>query len=266
MQQSGYGSAGRKLLAVFAHPDDEGQIVGTMVKYASQGVEVFLVCATRGEMGTSTDPSLLAGVTMAQLREDELRCACEVLGVKHLRFLNYHEGSFHRAGPSEVVAKLRGIMREFTPQVVITFGPEGVYGHRDHVAVSRWTTSTFYAFRQECLSSRLQLPQKLYYTAYPRSLFDRLRSQGIEFTLDINGAIHKIEGVPDQKITTVIDVSDYESQKVAAFRCHRSQFRPGDLRSMIMQGTLMELLATERLVRVFPSGTGSDKIETEMFE
>ena len=266
MQGRRTGAMGQRLLAVFAHPDDEGQIAGIMARYVSQGAEAFLACATRGEMGMPNDSSLLGGRAMAQLREAELRCACKVLGVKNIRFLNYQEGSFHTADPDQVIGKVTEIIREFGPQIIITFGPEGVYGHRDHIAISRWVTSAFYATQQRNLSQGLQFPRRLYYTAYPRSLFDRLRSQGIEFRIELDGTIHSISGVPNEKITTVIDVSDYQIQKVASFQCHRSQLQRGDFRCSIMEGKLMELLATERLVRAFPPLPKSAGIEGDLFD
>jgi mycothiol S-conjugate amidase len=244
-----------RLMAIFAHPDDEGQIAGLLAKYAAKGAEVCLVSATRGELGGTSDASLLVGRTMGELREEELRCVCQVLGVQPPRFLNYQEGSFHTANPGQVIGRISETLQDFIPEIMITFGPEGVYGHRDHLAISRWVTAAFHATRQKSLSYGFEFPAKLYYTAYPRSLFERLQDEGIEFRLEIDGAIHKVEGVLDERITTVVDVSDYRSQKVAAFRCHRSQLQPGDFRWMIMQGQLMELLDTERLVRVFPPVT-----------
>ena len=170
----------QRMMAVFAHPDDEGQIAGIMAKYAARGVEVFLVCATRGELGTVNDSLVQGGGTIAKLRENELRCVCRVLGVKSLRFLGFREGSFHTVDSNRVIDKLLEIIHEFNPQIIITFGPEGVYGHRDHLAISSWVTSAFYGTRQRAISYGLQVPSKLYYTAYPRSLFDRLRSQGLD--------------------------------------------------------------------------------------
>jgi LmbE family N-acetylglucosaminyl deacetylase len=254
------------LMSVFAHPDDEGQIAGLMAKYASKGIGVYLVSATRGELGSTSDPALLERGTMAELRERELRCVCRVLGAKCVRFLDYREGSFHTAEPKEVVDRISEIVHDLKPQVMITFGPEGVYGHRDHIAISRWTTSAFHETRKTNLSRGLAFPLRLYYTAYPRSLFSRLRHQGMEFKINMEGTVQKIEGVPDEKITTVIDVSHFQSQKIEAFRCHRSQLRPGDFRWMIMEGRLMELLGTERVVRIFPPITGGEEIERDLFE
>jgi LmbE family N-acetylglucosaminyl deacetylase len=253
-------------MAIFAHPDDEGQIAGLMAKYASEGAEVSLVSATRGELGSTNDSSLLEGKTIAELREKELQCVCTILGLRNLRFLDYQEGSFHRADPQEVVGRITEIIKHLSPQIIITFGPEGVYGHRDHIAISRWTTSAFYDTRQRSRSQPGGYPVKLYYTAYPRSLFDRLRTQGIEFGIDIEGTTYTIRGVPDWKITTRIDVSEFGSQKRKAFGCHESQLKPGDFRWMTMEGKLMELLATERLVRVFPPPAGSRVIERDLFE
>lgn len=258
------GMIDKRLMAIFAHPDDEGQIAGLMAMYGSRGAEVSLVSATRGELGSISDPSLLQGRTMGELREEELRCVCNVLGVKNLEFLDYQEGLFHMANPEEVIDKISEIIRKLAPQIVVTFGPEGVYEHRDHVAISRWVTSAFHAVRQENLSHGSQFPLRLYDTAYPRSLFERLRTQGIEFKIDIGGVLHWIQGVPDEKITTVIDISDFRLQKIEAFRCHASQLRPGDFRWMIMEGRLMELLATERLVRVFPPPPGNGQIERDL--
>jgi LmbE family N-acetylglucosaminyl deacetylase len=255
----------QRMMAVFAHPDDEGQIAGTMAKYAARGVEVFLVCATRGELGSVNDSLLQVGGTIAKLREKELRCVCRVLGVERLRFLGFREGSFHTVDSNRVIDKLLEVIQEFNPQIIITFGPEGVYGHRDHLAINRWVTSAFYTTRQRCAFCGLKGPSKLYYTAYPRSLFDGLRRQGLEFKIDIEGNMRRIEGVPDERITTIIDVAAFQSQKIQAFGCHRSQLRPGDFRWMIMQGELVGLLVTERLVRVFPPSDGSREIEKDLF-
>jgi LmbE family N-acetylglucosaminyl deacetylase len=265
IRESRNGVTRKRMMAIFAHPDDEGQIAGIMAKCASQGTEVHLVFATRGELGKASDPSLLEGKTLAQLREEELRCACRGLGVKSLQFLGYREGSFHITNPFEVIGKIADIIRECNPHAVITFGPEGVYGHRDHVAISRLVTAAFYSSHKRNLSQGLGLPQKLYYTAYPRSLFERLRNQGVEFNIEIDGMIHRISGVPDERITAVIDVADFQFQKREAFRCHRSQARAGDFRWMITEGKLKDLFVTERLVRVFPLARGGET-EDDLFD
>src|SRR5262245_28885954 len=144
------------LLAVFAHPDDEAfGVGGTMTRYSEQGVRTVLVCATRGEVGEISDPALATPETLGEVREQELRCACDALRIKDLIFLDYRdsgmkgtpenddERSLYRADPLEAIGKLVKIIREVKPQVVITFEPYGGYGHPDHIAISKHTTAAF---------------------------------------------------------------------------------------------------------------------------
>src|SRR6267154_487187 len=130
----------KRLLGIFAHPDDEGTMSGAMLKYSTLDIETGLVCATRGEV-----------------REGEMRAAAGVLGVHNLWFLGYRDSgmagtpenqdarSLAQASAAEVVGKLVGIIRQFRPQVMVTFDETGAYGHPDHIAIYRHTTSAFYA-------------------------------------------------------------------------------------------------------------------------
>ena len=124
-----------KLMAVLAHPDDESLGVGgTLAKYASEGVEVFLLTATRGEGGRyrgqrADDPQHPGPVALAKIREEELRAAASVLGVREVSLLDYHDQQLDRATPREAVASIVGHLRRVRPDVVVTFGPDGAYGH-----------------------------------------------------------------------------------------------------------------------------------------
>ena len=81
----------QKLMAIFAHPDDEGAIGGTLARYANNGTEVTLVCGTRGEVGEISDPSLATPETLGEVRQKELEAACAVMGIHNLEFLNYRD-------------------------------------------------------------------------------------------------------------------------------------------------------------------------------
>ncbi len=185
--ESGGGKVKSTLLAVFAHPDDESfGVGGTLAKYAANGTRVVLVCATRGEVGEISDASLATPESLAHVRENELRCAANTLGITDLLFLDYRDSgmdgtpenldphAFIQAPPHEVVEKLVQVIREFQPQVVITFDPGGGYGHPDHIAISRYTT-------QACslASSSTDFPEagppwqpmRLFYNAIPSSFF-----------------------------------------------------------------------------------------------
>src|SRR3954468_21815051 len=135
-----------RLMAILAHPDDESLgIGGTLAKYASEGVEIFLVTATRGESGRyhgTREPGKHPGAEqLGRIREAELRGAVSVLGIRELTLLDYHDQALDTAKPRDAVARLAGEVRRVRPDVVLTFGPDGAYGHPDHIAISQYATA-----------------------------------------------------------------------------------------------------------------------------
>jgi len=176
--------AKKVLLAVLAHPDDETfGTGGTLAYYACKGVDVHLLCATRGEAG-EVDPEMLRGFdSIGELREQELRCAAENLGLNAVHFLDFRdsgmEGSPDNTHPQAlaaadldvVAAKIVTFIRSLRPQVVITFDPVGGYMHPDHIAIHRATVRAFHAAGDAGLfPSELPAyqPAKLYYHTFPR--------------------------------------------------------------------------------------------------
>src|SRR5258706_13686826 len=131
-----------RLMAVLAHPDDESLGVGgTLAKYASEGVDVFLLTATRGDGGRYRghrpgDEQHPGQVALANIRETDLRAAASVLGVRDVSLLDYRDGHLDRATPREVIADVAGHLRRVRPGVVVTFGPDGAYGHPDPIAIA----------------------------------------------------------------------------------------------------------------------------------
>src|SRR5436190_11869053 len=112
-----------RLMAIFAHPDDESMAVGgTLARYAAEGVEVSLVTATRGERGWFGPGAHPGFDVLGQRRESELRSAAKVLGIKRVDFLNYLDGDLDQAPPAQIIAKLVAHIRRTKPQVVVTFG------------------------------------------------------------------------------------------------------------------------------------------------
>ncbi len=171
------------LLAVLAHPDDESfGMGGTLALYASRGVDVHLVCATRGEVGEIPQEMLAGFDSVAELRESELRCAAGILGLTGVHFLDYRDsgmpGSPDNAHPQalaaqpldEVAAKIVRYIRELHPQVVLTFDPIGGYHHPDHVAIHKATVRAFeQAANPNFLADGLPpyQPQRLYFHTMP---------------------------------------------------------------------------------------------------
>lgn len=188
------------LLVILAHPDDESfPMGGTLAKYAAEGVHVSLICATRGEAGI---PGLSPQAT-GKLRELELHAAAAALGLAEVRFLGYHDSQLAQADPNQAMGQLAKVMREIQPQAVVTFGPDGISGHPDHLAIHRFTTQAF---------DRAKLPGRLFYLAPSTAT---LQGCGV---------------VPSQEMAggpvAAIDVGDYLVTKVRAMQCHASQKPP----------------------------------------
>ena len=232
----------RSILFVHAHPDDESIGTGaTMARYAASGAHVTLVTCTLGEEGEIHVPELvmLAAGQADQLggyRLTELRAACAALGVPDHRFLggagryrdsgmmgtpaNEHPRCFWEADLDEAAGYLVEVMRETRPQVMVTYDPNGFYGHPDHIQAHR------VAMRAAELAGEAG-PKKIYWTAMPLSVL----KAGIEiFAESENNPFEGITevgefpfGTPDEEIAACIDGSDYHDAKVAALRAHATQ-------------------------------------------
>ena len=166
-----------RILAVFAHPDDEVFCAGgTLAHYAASGAEIMVVSATRGEAGQIRDAKVATRRTLGQVRAQELQRSCQQLGVQHAVCLDYGDGTLQASDPQALTAHITQIIRTFRPDVVITFGPDGAYGHPDHVAISTITTHAFtlagdptYAPDQVTAGLAPHTPARLYYSYFPRS-------------------------------------------------------------------------------------------------
>ena len=235
----------KRLLGLFAHPDDEGSISGALLKYSISGDETGLLCATRGEVGEIADPALATPENLGQVREGEMRAAAEVLGVHNLWFLGYRDSgmagtpenqdprAFAQANAAEVVGKLVAIIRQLRPQVMVTFDESGAYGHPDHIAIYRHTTSAFYA-----AADAVQYPEhgpahmvsKLYYTAFPRSF---IREMGMWLQSEnYEGSFSKLDpeklGLPDEQISVWLNIEPWVETKNRSRSMHRTQMDPNN--------------------------------------
>ncbi|MGH9245160.1 MAG: PIG-L family deacetylase [Acidimicrobiales bacterium] len=167
-----------RLLGVFAHPDDEVFCAGgTFARYVAEGAEAMVVSATRGQAGQIRDAGAATRRTLADVRTMELEAACAALGVQHVRCFDHQDGTLTDVEPNVVDAEIRGVFDEFHPDVVITFGDDGAYGHPDHVTISRSTTGAF------ARTYGTAGPARLYHSHFPRSrllLLDRLATWLVE--------------------------------------------------------------------------------------
>ena len=163
-----------RLLGVFAHPDDETFCAGgTFARYAGQGAEIMVVSATRGQAGQIRDAAAGNRQTIAAVREAELRLACERLGITEVRCLDHVDGTLADAGFPALVDEVAEVIGEFRPDIVITFGPDGGYGHPNHVTISAVTTAACQRTagpgrRPGRTATRpLRRPPRLYYRYFP---------------------------------------------------------------------------------------------------
>ncbi len=243
------------LMGVFAHPDDESfGNGGTLARYSQEGVYTALVTATRGEAGEISDPALATPDTLGQVREQELRLACSILGVSYLRFLDYIDGTLQGVESQEAVGKIVRAIREVRPQVIFTFGPEGVYGHPDHIAISGWATTAFRsAGDASSFPEHLQeglapwSPLKLYYVAPPRERFQRMGEMAARLVPHTTWADRDWSsfGVPESRITTRVDVRAFDDAKLSAIAAHQTQIQPNHPYAMLPRDALQEFFNEE---------------------
>jgi LmbE family N-acetylglucosaminyl deacetylase len=218
------------LMAIFAHPDDEAfGTGGVLSKYAHEGVEVHLVMATLGEAGQVANPAIHLTQPIGTIREQELRCACASYGVQQLHLLGFIDGQTTIASQQLAVFKIVRLLRQFKPQVVISFGPEGIYGHYDHLAVHRWATAAVQlACRPERWSETGPSHEvaKFYHRAVPQEQVDHLEKMIGRTAVPIDGIPFPFVGYPLEQITTIVDIRDYVDKKLKGIRCHATQLDP----------------------------------------
>ena len=195
------------VLAVLAHPDDEAyRCGGTLALLARRGVRVQTLTATQGEGGSCGDPPLCPPGELPLVREEELRCACRALGIEPPRLLDYRDGTLSRVDRQEGKAHVLAAVRELRPQALITWPPDGLSGHPDHVAVSEWTRLAFEAAH----AMGVPAPLALYYMAIPEAVAAASGFSGLHT-------------VPDEAVTLAVDVHPVWEEKLRAIGCHRTQ-------------------------------------------
>jgi LmbE family N-acetylglucosaminyl deacetylase len=234
----------RSMLLVFAHPDDESfGMAGTVKKYTQQGVPVDLICATRGEKGARLD--VPANVDTGTAREAELRAAAAIMGIRNIYFLGYIDAELDKADADEVINKIKDIMRRVQPEIVITFGPDGISGHTDHVTIGKAATKAFERLLSEGSGSR-----KLYYVTIAASAVPNADDFGVATR-------------PDEQVTISIDISDYLDSKIQAIAAHASQQDAREFIEMLKESRQSGFAKKEYLYLAIPKGGAK---ETDLFQ
>ena len=255
-----------KLMAVLAHPDDESLGVGgTLAKYASEGVDVALVTATSGDAGRfhghrQGDPAHPGPAELGRIREAELRAAATALGVQDVSCLGYGDGQLDRVNPRQAVADIAQHLRRHRPDVVITFGPDGAYGHPDHIAISQFTTAAIVAAADSHVVS------KLYYLAWPASTWAAYESAVQKLVASVDGTERQATPWPEWAITTEIDTRRFWPAVWRAVSCHASQVAGYERLKDLSPEHHEALWGSQSFYRAFSHVNGGRVRETDLFE
>jgi LmbE family N-acetylglucosaminyl deacetylase len=261
------------MLLVHAHPDDESILTGGVIALADRdGHRVVLVTATQGENDDSASvDGITDGTSVGELRRQELEAACLILGVDRLELLGYrgspfdgdadasHERLFRTMPVTAVAERIAVLLREERPDVVVTYGADGTYGHPDHVMAHDATVVAV-----EMLAREGWTPSKLYLHAVPRSLVEIVVETARVAGIDLPQSLARTVGTPDGEITTFVDVSTVLDRKLAASVEHRSQMQAGLPLAAMAAGIFDPVFGIERFV-LAGGDPGEQRPETSLF-
>lgn len=263
-----------RILAVYGHPDDEGQVTGTLAHFIANGAVATLVCATRGEVGEISDSALATPETLWYTRELELRASMAQIGLADVRFLPFRDSgmvgtpenedsrSLHQQPAAIVVEALIRIIREVQPGMVFTWDPTGGYGHPDHIAVHKHTVAAFdnsgnaEAYPE---AGTPWSPERLYWGSRGMkqfaSIFLEMERRGtLAETMDPErkARFEKAMLDPDPPVSVVHDVSAYIPLKRLAASMHRSQFGENSMFARIPEDMRARFYGQERFFQARP--------------
>lgn len=268
-------TAALRLACVLAHPDDETLgMGGTLARCASSGVEVHVVTATRGQSGRYRDNSAHPGPeALGRIREAELRAAAGVLGVHDVQLLDYLDGALDRADPAEAVGHIVRHLRRIRPQVVATFGPDGGYGHPDHIAISQLTTAAVvaaadpgYSPSKSGGSSPPHTISKLYYMAWSGAKWAAYQAAFKRLVSNVDGVERQAAPWPNWAITTVVDTAAHWPKVWQAVQRHESQTMVYGPLGHLSDADHAGLWGTQEFYRAMSLVNGGRRRETDLFE
>jgi LmbE family N-acetylglucosaminyl deacetylase len=268
---------GLKLLGVLAHPDDESLgFGGTFARYAAEGIETYLVTATRGERGRfgpggeRGDPMEVGGV-----RETELRAAATVLGIREVCVLGFSDGAVDQVPAAAGIRAIVAHIRRIQPDVVITFGPEGAYGHPDHIAISQLTTAAIvcaadsgYHLDDGCRVGSFPAHRvaKLHYLAWRKNKWEAYQAAFRKLTSMVDGVERQAHPWPDWAVTTEIHTSAFWPIVWKAVCCHRTQISIYERLQYLTEEQQTGLWGSQEFYRVYSTVAGGRKLENDLFE
>jgi LmbE family N-acetylglucosaminyl deacetylase len=260
-----------KLMCVLAHPDDESLGTGgILARYAAEGIETHLVTATDGEHGWFGAADDYPGAaTLGQRRRDEVCAAAEVLGLEEAAFLGYEDGKLDQADADEAIGKIVAHLRRVRPDVVVTFDPNGSYGHPDHIAICQFTTAATVAAADASYETADNQPPhrapKLYYLAGTEEILAAYQEAFGELVIQVDGEARRTVSWEPWAITTRVDTTAYWERVWRAIACHRSQLPGYEALMNLPDERRKRLYATQSFYRAYSLVNGGRAVERDLF-
>jgi LmbE family N-acetylglucosaminyl deacetylase len=268
------------LLAILAHPDDESLgFGGALAKYAAEGIAVSLVTATLGQAGRyhgvreGEGPGHPGREALARIREQELRAAAGVLGIGDVTLLGYPDGALDQADPIEAVGRIAREIRRLRPQVAVTFGPEGAYGHPDHIAISQFAASAIVVAASDSSAANSPAAEfpphavsKFYYMSMTEGAMAAYQEAFKKLTSTVDGVERQAAPSPDWEPTTKIDTRGVWATVWKAVSCHDSQIAAYERLRTLSPESHEALWGSQHFYRVFSTVNGGRRRETDLFE
>ncbi len=233
----------RTVLAVFAHPDDESLMCGgTLARLADAGVRVVLMCASRGERGSTSDASLVPDGDLGAVRVRELHQAAAALGIAEVIALDHSDGDLRWHDVAEFHADIVAAIERYRPEAVITFAENGLYWHLDHIGVHERTFTA--------VQSLGSAAPPLFYVTMPKGIIGEIveaahGKNGAPVDASFWGIAAEAFGESEMPASMTVDVRGWIGRKLAALRCHRTQMGPANPIAWIDDDEACRWLGTE---------------------
>jgi LmbE family N-acetylglucosaminyl deacetylase len=254
-------------MAVLAHPDDESLAFGgTLARYAAEGVETHVIMATRGQAGRHGHGEHPGRNAVGKIREAELRAAARELGIHALHFLDYEDGRLDQVDPTEASERIARSIRKVRPQVVLTFGPDGMYGHPDHIAISQLTSSAVALAGTAVGSAKPHMVSKLYHLAWGAEAWRLYQDTFKRLTMTVDGVERGANAWPEWAITTRVDARRHWRRVWRAVQCHRTQMTVYGPLDHVGQALHERLWGNQTFYRVFSQVNGGRETEADLFD